>query len=110
MNRSKFNSSDKESLKYAAAFIALSLSSPLFRGCVLYNLWLWFFVPAFGFPEINLASSIGILLVASLLLNKKRMRPSNEKNLELAFKEALYEASLKPTIILSLGWVVSNFI
>ncbi len=85
--------------------IGIVIAAILFKGFVFTKLWLWFLVPLFELPEINMAYALGIILIARLI-----KKPKNTLgNTTIDFSELLVSL-LHPLIILVIGWVLKHYI
>lgn len=95
------------------------LSITTVRGFVLSKLWLWFIVTTFNIPTINLAQSMGIILIVGMLTKMNFMmiygrEEADEKVDNLIKKDGiwkgLFHIFIAQVLILLIGWGVSQFI
>lgn len=71
----------------------------IWHGIVFSILWGWFMVPIFHLPELNVAQSIGILLIGSLMAYQFMERKEEEIPAMIAYQFVM------PFISLFIGYI-----
>lgn len=96
-------------LGFIALLIIGSFYNIVVTGYVGMKLWAWFVVPIFHLPELTLAYSYGISLLATLW-TKQIPSPTNDSDVPESTKIGTFFGTLLlPWVILFLGWIVTLF-
>jgi flagellar motor component MotA len=85
------------------------VSSMLYQGWALAQLWEWFIVTTFGLPMISLPAAIGLMLTVSFLTKSFELDHQKKPYGEMLKATAL-GAIAKPTITLLAGWVIRLYL
>jgi hypothetical protein len=89
--------------KWLLIALTLLVVCPLgiaWSGFVISYLWLWFIVPIFHMPPLNVASAVGLALVVQTL------RPARVASEEPNHAEAIGTAIVFPGWMLLVGWIL----
>lgn len=100
-------SSGKTSAIYVATFfgvLAAVTALTIEQGWVLSILWGWFAVPL-GAPAISIPGAIGMAILLSTMLMRRRREESDEP-----WYEAFVFHATKPLVALGIGWIVKQFL
>lgn len=88
-------------------FLIMVLNA-IYSGYVLSILWLWFIVPTFNLPSLNIPIAIGIIYILRLILSD-----DTDNDVKRTFDEkvrwALIMAILKPSLFWFAGWIAYQF-
>ena len=87
--------------------------SNIWRGVVLSRLWLWFIVPTFGLPNLNIATAIGISLILQYLTYRTPTHIKSEEHVQRGSSTMLKNTAIYsfayPVFALIFGWIVHQF-
>jgi len=88
----------------------LAVVSALLNGWVFSKLWLWFIVPVFELPVLNIPSAIGIGTVVSFLTYQYFQTKSDpDETTGMAVFRATVYTVLRPLMVLLFGYIVLQF-
>ena len=78
------------------------------NGFALHLVWGWIMVPTFGAPNINLASAMGIILLAKYFasFNGEPIQDPEKDVIELIIEFMIS----RPVFLILAGWLISKFI
>ena len=78
----------------------------LWSAWVLTILWRWFVTPAFGLPQLNVITAIGVMLIVRFVtFNPDSINLRQERDEVEVRLLKLFVAFLNPVVALAVGWV-----
>lgn len=93
----------------AAVFvIPIAILGVIWRGYVLSVMWMWFVVPAFAAPELNIPTAIGLSGLIGLAVMAKSPEPEGDSAME-KIVAGISMIMLTPLTVLGIGWIVKGF-
>lgn len=93
-------------MKNFLVFLVTRPTFSIWHGYVLTNLWGWFVVPTFGFPQIGIAQAIGVSVFVRYVTYRRAdlVAPRDAEGTD----QYVYPI-LVPLGALCIGWVVRQF-
>lgn len=89
--------------------IALVYAS-IMNGWALTKLWVWFVVPVFHLPVLNIPQAIGIALVIGYLTMPTSKTEKDDDEYWLVLVKAIALTTFKPLFCLAVGAIVRAFL
>jgi len=90
--------------------VSLLIFSAVIGGFVLAKLWEWFVVPIFSMQLLTISQAIGLSLVVSYFKTAKDDEDYKNKSFAEIAIESFGKVVVQAAVILTLGWIVYQFI
>jgi hypothetical protein len=109
--KEEMDSTEAGCLIAMAPFVIGSLIvGPVVRGWVLSRLWGWFIVTSFAAPPLHVVPSIGLMIVATFVINHPMVRSNKKESAGEMMISFIVVAFLPPLLTLWVGWLVHLFL
>lgn len=99
----------KQETKAQVLALILAIPAMMFSGYILSIMWGWFVVPAFGLPQIQVATAIGLTGIFRFMAPSSNcMKEEEDNSVKGVLANAIAKGFLTPTVFLLLGWMVKS--
>lgn len=90
---------------------SICIGGTILSGVVFMHLWLWFVVPVFKVPPLNIPQAIGLMTCIRFMLHRiRKIDASSTETAEKQIADAIARNILYPAIVLVMGLIVTLFL